>query len=109
MRLDGWKAESILREYDIAIDEDNAIGDGDTEPAGILIISWIFDNIERSNVDVQSTPSLGAHGLWRWARGNKEKFFTSLYPKVVASYTHSTLNCSATLLDTGLPKKNGKP
>ena len=73
-----------LSEEDIEALEANAADRIDSDLAGILIISWVFDNIERSNVDVQSAPSMGAYGLWRWARGNKEKFFTSLYPKVIA-------------------------
>ena len=37
--------------------------------------TWVYDNVTMPKPDLDSIPSVGAYGLYEWAKNNQDKFY----------------------------------
>jgi len=60
---------------------------------------WVYGKIGSPNVQPEDAPSPGAWSMLRWARGNEDRFFEQIMPKVMAKSSKTLSNSEGELPD----------
>jgi hypothetical protein len=53
-------------------------------PNIVADVEWVYATVGDEAVEPNGVPNLGAWGMWRWARSNRNEFFEGLWPKAAA-------------------------
>ena len=53
---------------------------------------WVYERLWCKSPPTDDIPSAGALGLWRWAKGNSDRFYEQLLPKALKERPADTTN-----------------